>query len=106
MSEQLTPVERNCPSGWTARRVAAIQTTERVGLQLVGWEIDRDACGCQMVLGMRLDDSERTFVIRPCTKHPDLAEETLMKLRMMVGQDRPIHTLAGEIFEAKLAKAG
>ncbi len=99
----MTPVERECPAGWTAHKITRIEHTEH-GLIAQGWEISRNGCDCRMLLGLRIDNSETTFGINPCDDHRAVVEQTLMKLRMMTGQRRQIHALAGEIFEAKLAK--
>jgi hypothetical protein len=101
----VTPIERDCPAGWTPAKITRLERTEH-GLIAQAWEIARDGCDCVMLLGVRVDNGQVTFGINPCDQHGTIVEQTLMKLRMMVGTERQIHALAGEIFEAKLAKAG
>ena len=99
----MTPIERECPAGWTPHAISLLERTEH-GLIAQAWTIARDDCDCRMLLGLRVDNSEPTFGINPCDDHREVADATLMKLRMMVGSERQIHALAGEIFEAKLAR--
>ena len=104
MTEQLSPVERDCPPGWTPEKTAILEMREPYGRHLVGWYVHRDGCGCKMIFGMRMDRMETTFGIDPCADHRAAAAEALSKLRMMPGQDTPIVVLAADVFEAKIRK--
>lgn len=90
------------PEGWTAIP-RAISETRRFpdGLvhHVIAWEVTRDACGCEIVLGMRMDREEPTSGMFACDDHEQECMLVINALQTMEPQETELVTLAAGMLD-------
>jgi hypothetical protein len=92
--------------GWTVEAVKLFEFADffpdakRVP-HILGYIVSRE-CGCQYVLGMRLDKHEPTSGFAPCPEHGQICALVLHALKTMEPSDEPVIKLATEMFESAL----
>jgi hypothetical protein len=102
----LDDLEQMLPPNWTGEPAKKIEMRrfpdDGEVLHVIGLRCTRDECGCEFVLGYRLDRHELTSGFRPCAAHEDECGLVIHALQTMEPQDVPIVKLATTMLEDNL----